>query len=70
MNRERQRIERMQCPECGAEMNPHAEKPVVPGDAGELTQVAWKLGVVVEEIHQCPGCGRVESRRQGATGSG
>jgi predicted RNA-binding Zn-ribbon protein involved in translation (DUF1610 family) len=70
MNRELQRIERMLCPGCGAEMNPHAEKPVVPAGAGELTHVEWTLGAVVEEIHQCPECGRVESRRQGETGSG
>jgi hypothetical protein len=39
------------CPACGAQMNPHAEKPVHgPGD-------------IVLEIHQCPACARVESRR-------
>lgn len=56
-------IGRMKCPACGAQMNPHAEKPTLPVDASEAARVDWGVGGVVEEIHQCPACGRVESRR-------
>jgi predicted RNA-binding Zn-ribbon protein involved in translation (DUF1610 family) len=44
---------RLQCPKCGAEMNRHAEKLVYAESAAEL----------LEEIHACPRCGNVESRR-------
>jgi predicted RNA-binding Zn-ribbon protein involved in translation (DUF1610 family) len=57
------RIARMTCPGCGAEMNPHAEKPVVPMPDVETSRVDWALGVLLEEVHQCPACGWVESRR-------
>ena len=43
----------MHCPRCGAEMNRHAEKLVYAESATEL----------VDEIHACPRCGNVESRR-------
>jgi ribosomal protein S27AE len=50
----------MMCPKCGAAMNAHAEKPVEPRNAEEANAVAM---LVIEEVHQCPGCGNVESRR-------
>jgi C4-type Zn-finger protein len=31
-------IARVTCPACGAQMNPHAEKPAVPVIASELAQ--------------------------------
>jgi len=57
------RIERMTCPKCGARMNPHAEKPAYPLTAAEAAGTDWVLGGVIEEVHQCPRCGNVESRR-------
>jgi predicted RNA-binding Zn-ribbon protein involved in translation (DUF1610 family) len=56
-------IMRMTCRSCGAEMNPHAEKPVAPLTTSEAAQADWAIGGVIEEIHLCPKCGRVESRR-------
>lgn len=56
-------IARMTCPACGAQMNPHAEKPAVPVTASEAARADWMLGGIVEEIHQCPICGNVASRR-------
>lgn len=56
-------IRRMRCPACGVEMNPHAEKLVAPRTATEAAQADPAMGGVVEEVHQCPACGRVESRR-------
>jgi predicted RNA-binding Zn-ribbon protein involved in translation (DUF1610 family) len=50
---------RWQCPRCGEEMNPHAEKLVYAEGAAEL----------LEEIHACPRCGNVESRRVALAGS-
>jgi hypothetical protein len=43
-------------------MNPHAEKVVAPRTAAEAAHADPALGGVVEEFHQCPACGRVESR--------
>jgi len=39
----------MQCPECGAPMNRHAEKPVTLTDE------------IILAIYCCPNCGKVES---------
>ncbi|MDT7809325.1 MAG: hypothetical protein QOJ70_3138 [Acidobacteriota bacterium] len=53
----------MVCPDCGAEMNQHAEKvayTAVPSDAAAFDP---ELGGVVEEFHTCPECGRTLSRR-------
>jgi hypothetical protein len=56
-------IERLACPACGARMNPHAEKVAVPMTEAEDEDADWVLGGVIEEIHQCPACGHVQSRR-------
>jgi len=40
----------MQCPECGAPMNKHAEKPV--------TLTTYEI---ILAIYCCPNCGKVES---------
>jgi predicted RNA-binding Zn-ribbon protein involved in translation (DUF1610 family) len=60
---ERSPIARMLCPGCGAVMNPHAEKPVEPPGGADAPHVDWMVGGAVEEVHQCPACGWVESRR-------
>jgi len=54
---------KMICPKCGAEMNHHADKLVdlvKPEDMRHLNPV---LGGVLEEMHYCPQCGAIESRR-------
>jgi ribosomal protein S27AE len=55
--------EKMICPECGDEMNHHADKLVYPVNPEEAKQADPGLGAVVEETHCCPRCGAVESRR-------
>jgi hypothetical protein len=40
----------MRCPQCGAPMNKHAEKPVTLSD-----------DEIILAIHCCPYCGKVES---------
>jgi ribosomal protein S27AE len=50
---------KMNCPDCGAEMNHHADKldyGAAPDEASETT------GGVVIEAHTCPDCGRTEAR--------
>jgi predicted RNA-binding Zn-ribbon protein involved in translation (DUF1610 family) len=54
----------MVCPECGATMNQHAAKVVYGGEA-PAAGVDPFLGGVVEEMHACPSCGYVTSRRAG-----
>ena len=53
---------KMTCPECGVEMNQHAEKLVDPTSAAEAARVDPVLGGVVQEMHTCPECGQVHSR--------
>ena len=51
------------CPECGEEMNHHADKVVYCANPHEVRQTHADLGGILEETHACPGCGAVESRR-------
>ena len=55
-------IVRMMCDRCGAAMNPHAEKPVVAVSEAEIDRMDPATGGRIEEIHQCPQCGRIEVR--------
>jgi predicted RNA-binding Zn-ribbon protein involved in translation (DUF1610 family) len=57
------RIVPMTCASCGATMNPHAEKPVDPVTRAETQSVDAGVDALIEQIHQCPGCGNVQSRR-------
>ncbi len=52
----------MICKECGVPMNCHAEKLVEPTNAAEAKRMDPSLGALIEEMHTCPGCGRVASR--------
>jgi predicted RNA-binding Zn-ribbon protein involved in translation (DUF1610 family) len=54
---------KMICPNCGGEMNHHADKLVYPANPDDTHQRFSELGGDVEETHACPGCGAVESRR-------
>jgi hypothetical protein len=42
----------MLCPDCGTEMNQHATKIDYRGETP-----------VLQEVHTCPGCGRIELRQ-------
>ena len=53
----------MRCPECGSEMNHHADKLVVPSDPADQAAIDPVLGGIVEERHACPVCGAGASRR-------
>jgi ribosomal protein S27AE len=49
------------CPRCGATMNHHAEKLVV--TAAPDPALDPDLGGYIQELHSCPRCGHLESRR-------
>jgi ribosomal protein S27AE len=54
----------MICPKCGATMNHHGDKLVYTGET-RGPGVDRLLGGVMEEMHACPNCGYVTSRRAG-----
>jgi len=56
---------KMVCPDCGVEMNRHAEKVVYADAPGEGEASDEALGGPVEEFHTCPDCGRTRTRRAG-----
>lgn len=53
---------KMVCPECGVEMNHHADKLLHPTDPKDARRVDPALGGIVQEHHVCPECGRSEAR--------
>lgn len=54
-----QRASKMVCPDCGVEMNHHANK-VEYGEGG-----VEELGGRLLEAHACPSCGRTATREAG-----
>ncbi len=54
---------KMQCPECGVDLNHHAEKLDYTAALEEPEAVDPDLGGIVEEAHTCPECGKTHSRR-------
>jgi ribosomal protein S27AE len=52
--------DKMKCPDCGAEMNHHADK-LVYGEASEDAGGAEDAGLILE-AHACPGCGHSATR--------
>jgi hypothetical protein len=57
------KVEKMICPDCGVEMNFHAEKLDHMAALSDPEAVDPVLGGVVSEIHSCPECGKPASRR-------
>ena len=56
--------DKMNCPDCGAEMNHHADKLDYGAVAGEATPDVFE-GAPVIEAHTCPDCGRTAARPAG-----
>lgn len=50
---------KMICPDCGIEMNHHAEKIDYSVDAQAARA---EFGGAVREVHCCPGCGKCATR--------
>lgn len=58
--------EKMICPDCGVEMNHHADKIDYAAALDETEAIDPDFGGVVEEAHTCPSCGRTHLRRASA----
>jgi ribosomal protein L37AE/L43A len=54
---------KMLCKDCGMEMNHHADKLVEPISTAEVRRTDKALGGLIEEMHECPSCGKADSRR-------
>ena len=54
---------KMICAECGIEMNYHADKIDYMAALTDPDTVDPDLGGVLEEVHTCPGCGNVGTRK-------
>jgi hypothetical protein len=50
------------CPDCGAEMNLHAEKVDYTRTPDGAESIDEGLGGLLEEFHTCPACGRTHAR--------
>ncbi|MDT7603455.1 MAG: CpXC protein [Acidobacteriota bacterium] len=59
----------MLCPNCGAEMNHHADKIDYNAGLDEPDLIDEVFGGVLEEAHTCPHCGHTEVRAARAEGS-
>ena len=53
----------MMCSQCGIEMNSHVEKIDYMTALTEPNAIDLDLGGVLEEVHTCPGCGNIGTRR-------
>jgi ribosomal protein S27AE len=54
---------KMICSDCGIEMNYHAEKIDYTASLVDPHAVDPDLGGVLEEVHTCPRCGKIGTRR-------
>lgn len=53
---------KMNCRDCGGEMNHHAEKIDYTAALDAPERLDPVLGGLVKEVHTCPQCGRTELR--------
>jgi predicted RNA-binding Zn-ribbon protein involved in translation (DUF1610 family) len=54
---------KMICPDCGLEMNHHAEKICYTDALNQTGAVDPVFGGILEEAHTCPGCGKTDMRK-------
>ena len=57
----------MACPKCGSEMNQQAQKLVHPVTREETAKMTPAFDGVILVVFACPGCGWIDSRRQGSS---
>ncbi len=55
--------DKMICPDCGVEMNHHADKIDYTAALDEPEAIDAEFGGVLEEAHTCPSCGKTRLRR-------
>ncbi|MGH7966900.1 MAG: hypothetical protein ACRERD_34605 [Candidatus Binatia bacterium] len=60
--------DKMICPRCEIPMNYHAEKLDYTAALDAPDAVDPELGGVLEEVHACPGCGNIGTRRASQKG--
>ena len=53
-------MKKVKCPDCGLDMNHHADKVDYSGWSEASTDP--EFGGVIQEVHSCPGCGKTETR--------
>jgi ribosomal protein S27AE len=53
----------MICPDCGVEMNHHADKVDYTATLSEPDAIDPDLGGVLKEAHTCPECGKTAIRK-------
>ncbi len=58
-----QKNKKVICPDCGAEMNFHAEKIAYATDDVDDRAVDSDFGGILEEAHTCPECGKTQVRQ-------
>ena len=63
-------VKKMVCPDCGVEMNYHAEKIDYTAALDNPSAIDPDLGGVLEEAHTCPACGKTTLRVAGQDGEG
>lgn len=51
------------CPDCGVEMNYHAEKVDYTESLSNLKSVDPDFGGILQEAHTCPECGKTTLRK-------
>lgn len=61
---------KMICPDCGVEMNYHAEKIDYTAALEDTSVFDPLFGGVIEEAHTCPLCGQTQLRKAGAAQQG
>jgi ribosomal protein S27AE len=54
---------KMICPDCGVEMNHHADKVDYTATIFEPDAVDPDFGGVLKEAHTCPKCGKTDTRK-------
>jgi predicted RNA-binding Zn-ribbon protein involved in translation (DUF1610 family) len=54
------------CPQCGDEMNHHADKVDYGAPLDDAAVTSADFGGLLQEVHTCPGCGNVELRAAGS----
>lgn len=55
--------EKMLCPNCGVQMNHHADKLDLTTALTEPDAVDPQLGGILEEVYSCPKCGKTVVQR-------
>lgn len=63
MPKSNKKSNKMICPDCGVEMNHHADKVDYTAALSEPDAVDLDLGGVLKEAHTCPECGKTAVRK-------